>query len=191
MKKQISGRKTLSKIIKGWEDPLGKGMATHASILAWRIPWTEEPGKLSMGSQRVRHDVATKQQVKCWTGSIPFLPDLKAHVLSTPWCSREHEHSLKAAELGPAKRSAVQTRREKHKRKANRKMLHPHRMYLLQEIWKQIHCTNQTSNVLPVEVWPRLLHTFLQNSLEPLIQITTMLPILVYFCLYFWHGGFL
>ena len=36
----------------GWEDPLEKGMATHSSILAWRIPWTEEPGKLqSMGSQ--------------------------------------------------------------------------------------------------------------------------------------------
>ena len=30
----------------GWEDPLGKGMATHSSILAWRIPWTEEPGGL-------------------------------------------------------------------------------------------------------------------------------------------------
>ena len=40
-----------------WEDPLGKGMATHSSILAWRIPWTEEPGGLqSMGSQRVRQD---------------------------------------------------------------------------------------------------------------------------------------
>ena len=38
----------------GWEDPLEKGMATHSSILAWRIPWTEEPGRLqSMGSQRV------------------------------------------------------------------------------------------------------------------------------------------
>ena len=36
----------------GWEDPLEKGMATHSSILAWRIPWTEEPGKLlSMGSK--------------------------------------------------------------------------------------------------------------------------------------------
>ena len=36
----------------GWEDPLGKGMATHSSVLAWRIPWTEEPGGLqSMGSQ--------------------------------------------------------------------------------------------------------------------------------------------
>ena len=40
-----------------WEDPLKKGTATHSSILAWRIPWTEEPGRLqSMGSQRVRHD---------------------------------------------------------------------------------------------------------------------------------------
>ena len=36
----------------GWEDPLEEGMATHSSILAWRIPWTEEPGGLqSMGSQ--------------------------------------------------------------------------------------------------------------------------------------------
>ena len=36
-----------------WEDPLEKGMATHSSILAWRIPWTEEPGRLqSMGPQR-------------------------------------------------------------------------------------------------------------------------------------------
>ena len=41
----------------GWEDPLEKKMATHSSILAWRIPWMEEPGGLqSTGSQRVRHD---------------------------------------------------------------------------------------------------------------------------------------
>ena len=41
----------------GQEDPLEKEMATHSSILAWRIPWTEEPGGLqSMGSQRVGHD---------------------------------------------------------------------------------------------------------------------------------------
>ena len=40
----------------GQEDLLGKGMASHSSILAWRIPWTEEPGGLqSMGSQRVGH----------------------------------------------------------------------------------------------------------------------------------------
>ena len=41
----------------GWEDPLEKDMATHSSILAWRIPWTEEPdGLQSMESQRVGHD---------------------------------------------------------------------------------------------------------------------------------------
>ena len=41
----------------GWEDPLEEEMATHSSILAWEIPWTEEPGGLhSMGSQRVGHD---------------------------------------------------------------------------------------------------------------------------------------
>ena len=41
----------------GEEDPLEKGMATHSSILAWKIPWTEESGGLqSMGSQRVIHD---------------------------------------------------------------------------------------------------------------------------------------
>ena len=44
----------------GWEDPLEKEMATHSSTLAWKIPWTEEPGRLqSMGSQRVGHDGET------------------------------------------------------------------------------------------------------------------------------------
>ena len=44
----------------GWEDTLEKEMATHSSILAWRIPWTEEPGGLQFtGSQRVGHDWAT------------------------------------------------------------------------------------------------------------------------------------
>ena len=41
----------------GQEDPLEKEVATHSSILAWKIPWTEEPGRLqSVGSQRARHD---------------------------------------------------------------------------------------------------------------------------------------
>ena len=41
----------------GWEDPLEKGMATHSSILAWRIPWTKKPGELqSMVSQRLKHN---------------------------------------------------------------------------------------------------------------------------------------
>ena len=47
----------------GQEDPLEEEMATRSSILAWEIPWTEEPGGLqSMGLQRVRRDSVTKQQ---------------------------------------------------------------------------------------------------------------------------------
>ena len=45
----------------GWEDPLQYKMATHSSILTWKIPWTEEPGELqSIGSQRVRHARVTE-----------------------------------------------------------------------------------------------------------------------------------
>ena len=45
------------------EDPLEKEMATHSSIFAWEIAWTEEPGGLQfMGLQKVRHDFATEQQ---------------------------------------------------------------------------------------------------------------------------------
>ena len=56
----------------GWKDPLKREMATHSSILAWEIPWTERPGGLqSMGLQSVRHNLATKQTNKrslcpCW-----------------------------------------------------------------------------------------------------------------------------
>ena len=47
----------------GWENSLEKEIAMHSIILAWEIPWTEEPGGLqSMGSQRVVHNLATKQQ---------------------------------------------------------------------------------------------------------------------------------
>ena len=43
--------------IPGWRHPLGEGMGVHSSVLVWRIPWTEEPGRLqSMGPQRVGHD---------------------------------------------------------------------------------------------------------------------------------------
>ena len=52
----------------GQEDTLKKEMATHSSILAWEIPWTEESGGLqSMGSQRVGYDLVTEQrQQLCW-----------------------------------------------------------------------------------------------------------------------------
>ena len=46
----------------GLEDPLEEEMATHPSILAWEIPWTEEPGGLQSMGCRVGHDLATKQQ---------------------------------------------------------------------------------------------------------------------------------
>ena len=45
-----------------WEDPLEKKMASLSSILTWETPWTKEPGKLEMGSQRVRHNLMTEQQ---------------------------------------------------------------------------------------------------------------------------------
>ena len=52
-----------------WEDPLEKRMATHSNILAWRIPWTEEPGRLqSIGLQGVRHNrssLHTRRQKTC------------------------------------------------------------------------------------------------------------------------------
>ena len=52
----------------GLEDPLEKEMATHSSILAWEIPWTEKLGGLqSMGLQRVRYDLAIKQQQQTTT----------------------------------------------------------------------------------------------------------------------------
>ena len=55
-----------------WEDPLEEEMAIHCSILAWKIPWTEEPGGLqSMRSQRVRHAWATKHM--SWLQSCPYV----------------------------------------------------------------------------------------------------------------------
>ena len=71
----------------GWEDPLEKGMAIHSSILAWRIPWTEEPGwPQSMGSQRVGHDWATNTTIA--TTNIPSetgIPLLDMWTLRV-WC---------------------------------------------------------------------------------------------------------
>ena len=56
----------------GQEDPLEKEMATHSSVLAWRIPWTEELGCLqSMGLHRVRHDWLTKKTTHTHTGDAP------------------------------------------------------------------------------------------------------------------------
>ena len=57
MVKNLPARRETQVRSLDWEDPLEKEMATHCSILAWRIPWTEEPGGLqSLGLQRVGHD---------------------------------------------------------------------------------------------------------------------------------------
>ena len=70
----------------GWEDPLEEEMATHSSILAWRMPWTEEPGGLqSMGQQRVRRHGETKRTLTyCTNGQdVPLYqrpPDQGSHL---------------------------------------------------------------------------------------------------------------
>ena len=75
----------------GQEDPLEKGMATHSSILAWRIPWTEEPEELqSVGSQRVRHHWATNTltfRSLCTPLCNVVVVQLLSHVwlFVTPW----------------------------------------------------------------------------------------------------------
>ena len=88
----------------GWEDPLEKEMATHSSILAWKIPWREEPGRLqSLRSQRVRHDLVTKpppgltQEGPVFATAVPLgaiahHPDLPFLTLrATPWLGLEDQ----------------------------------------------------------------------------------------------------
>ena len=76
--KNLPAMQETSVLTLGLEDPLEKKMATHSSILAWRIPWTEEPGgQQSMGLQRVRHDLGAKtatttQNVFCKEGVREF-----------------------------------------------------------------------------------------------------------------------
>ena len=72
MVKKLSSNARDVGLIPGLEDPLGKEMATHSSILAWEIPWTQEPGGLpSMGSQRVRNNLMTKATTNSSTGYNP------------------------------------------------------------------------------------------------------------------------
>ena len=67
----------------GWEDPLKKGMATHSSIFAWRILWTEEPGRLqSMGLQRIRQDWATHTHIHSLGEDSPYEVNYHIHHLT-------------------------------------------------------------------------------------------------------------
>ena len=86
----------------GWEDPLEEGMATHSSILAWRIPWTEKPNELQpLRLQRVRHDCATKHS----TGEAAEWPSAGLVVISPPLLHSEQQR--------PQGRTVVRTQREK------------------------------------------------------------------------------
>ena len=69
----------------GWEDPLEKEMAIHSSTIAWKIPWTEEPGRLqSMGSQRIGRDCTfTFRQAGSIPGEGSKIPRALLH--SNPW----------------------------------------------------------------------------------------------------------
>ena len=77
----------------GWEDPLEKEMATQFSILAWKIPWTEDPGRLqSMGLQRIRHNWATSHKratvQKFREGSISRSVKWSATLSAADWLNR-------------------------------------------------------------------------------------------------------
>ena len=77
----------------GKEDPLEKGMTTHSSILAWRIPWTEEPcGLQSLGSQRVRHDWKTNTFTVSWW---IYLTMSWCQQLAAYWLHREKASCLR------------------------------------------------------------------------------------------------
>ena len=91
----------------GWEDPLEKEMATHSSILAWRIPWMEEPGGLqSTGLQRVRRNWATSLHFTSTCGYVCYIEAIKCQridafelwcwrrLLRVPWTARRSNQSI-------------------------------------------------------------------------------------------------
>ena len=81
--KNLPTRETWVRFL-GWEDPLEKGMATHSSILAWTVPWTEEPGGLwSMWWQRVGHDWSTKHST--WSSMDTHFPIVHVRGTCFPW----------------------------------------------------------------------------------------------------------
>ena len=70
--------------ILGWNNPLEKGLAIHSGILAWEIPWTEEPGRPQL--QRVGHNLPTKQQQQiCWMMKVKVKSLSRVQLFATPW----------------------------------------------------------------------------------------------------------
>ena len=92
----------------GWKDPLEKGMATHSSVLAWRIPWTEELGELqSMGSERVRHSVAmSTKQTACIAEPLCCTPETNT-ILWITCTSIKKTHFESKKERGGNSRNVV------------------------------------------------------------------------------------
>ena len=91
----------------GWEDPLEAGMATHSSILAWEVPWTEEPGKLqSMELQRVRLDWVTKHTLQVTCIHITL-----REAIATVFCWTESEMKARRPWWLSGKESACQSGR--------------------------------------------------------------------------------
>ena len=79
----------------GQEDPLEKEMATHSSILAWRIPWTEEPGRLqSTGLRRVGHDWAASPSLSLSPRYVDVLPSVYPCTFSRTWSCLADEAAM-------------------------------------------------------------------------------------------------
>ena len=101
----------------GQKDPLAKGMATHSSILAWRIPWTEEPGRLqSMGSQRAGHDWSDLAWTHARTGGLSAKNITNAHI--HPSASQKRDKGVSSWE-----REREKERKRERERKPNQMLL--------------------------------------------------------------------
>ena len=109
----------------GRKDPLEKEMATRSSILAWKIPWTEEPGRLqSMGSWRVGHDWATSLSLSCRTGDSRCCAGnwhsiaqarctlMYSHIPRIIWKNVRHPGIMKRERKNGGKKEYVEVKRE-------------------------------------------------------------------------------
>ena len=100
----------------GWKDPLVKGMATHSSILAWRIPWKEEPGRLqSMGLHRVRYDWVTNTYIYTYT-TIKSRTHITQSILRMPisWIFSKSEDRVFVSESNSATATVELRPQRKH-----------------------------------------------------------------------------
>ena len=81
-----------------WEDALGKEMATHSSTLAWKIPWTEKPGRLqSMGLQRIRHNWATSLSFFPWSQHLEKGLTGQGYSVFVKWMNRGFQTAYRMA----------------------------------------------------------------------------------------------